>query len=292
MPRPIIFGEIEGIEENQWFQGRKEMMPSSFHRSWGAGIDGNCKEGTAAIVLSGGYEDDKDLGDEIVYTGAGGNDPNTGKQISNQSWDNRGNAGLVKSMNEGLPVRVIRGHTHKSDFSPKSGYLYAGLYSVVDAWQEVGKSGFKICRFRLVYSGASASRKSIEEIELDHSVKEKRRKSGTVLRVVRDSKISSDLKNLYNHHCQVCNTAIKTKSGFYSEGAHIRPLGKPHNGDDSIANLLCLCPNHHVMFDKGSFSIRESLELIGVENGKLNVHEKHKINKENLNYHRKSHGYD
>lgn len=292
MPRPIIFGEIKEIEENQWFQGRKEMMPSSFHRSWGAGIDGNGKEGTAAIVLSGGYEDDKDLGDEIVYTGAGGNDPNTGKQISNQSWDNRGNAGLVKSMNEGLPLRVIRGHSHKSEFSPKTGYLYAGLYSVIDAWEEVGKSGFKICRFRLVYSGTSNSRKSIEEIELDHSVKEKRRKSGTVLRVIRDSKISSDLKNLYNHHCQVCNTAIKTKSGFYSEGAHIKPIGKPHNGDDSIANLLCLCPNHHVMFDKGSFSIKENLDLIGVENGKLNMNQKHKIDKENLNYHRKSHGYD
>jgi putative restriction endonuclease len=292
MPRPIIFGEIKEIEENQWFQGRKEMMPSSFHRSWGAGIDGNGKEGTAAIVLSGGYEDDKDLGDEIVYTGAGGNDPNTGKQISNQSWDNRGNAGLVKSMNEGLPLRVIRGHSHKSEFSPKTGYLYAGLYSVIDAWEEVGKSGFKICRFRLVYSGTSNSRKSIEEIELDHSVKEKRRKSGTVLRVIRDSKISSDLKNLYIHHCQVCNTAIKTKSGFYSEGAHIKPIGKPHNGDDSIANLLCLCPNHHVMFDKGSFSIKENLDLIGVENGKLNMNQKHKIDKENLNYHRKSHGYD
>ena len=37
-------------------QVEKEMMPSSFHRNWGAGIDGNAKEGTAAIVLSGGYE--------------------------------------------------------------------------------------------------------------------------------------------------------------------------------------------------------------------------------------------
>jgi putative restriction endonuclease len=78
MPRSIIFGEIEGISEGQWFEGRKEMMPTSFHRSWGAGIDGNGKEGTSAIVLSGGYEDDKDLGDEIIYTGAGGNDPNSG----------------------------------------------------------------------------------------------------------------------------------------------------------------------------------------------------------------------
>ncbi len=107
MPRTIIFGEIEGIPEGHFFDDRKQMMPSSFHRLWGAGIDGNGKDGVAAIVLSGGYEDDEDNGDEIIYTGAGGINPNTGKQIEDQSWTNRGNAGLVKSQNEGLPVRVI-----------------------------------------------------------------------------------------------------------------------------------------------------------------------------------------
>ena len=294
MPRDIIFGEIEGIEEGQWFEGRKEMMPTSFHRNWGAGIDGNGSEGTAAIVLSGGYEDDKDLGDEIIYTGAGGNDPNSGKQIDDQTWKNRGNAGLLKSMNEGLPVRVIRGHKHKSQFSPKSGYTYAGLYSVVDAWQKTGKSGFKICRFRLVYAGDNTERKSAEEIELDldHDVREQKRTRGTVLRIVRDTKLAHDVKALYNHKCQVCGVAIPTKNGFYSEGAHIKPLGKPHNGDDSLANLLCLCPNHHVMFDKGSFSIFDNYDLLGVEYERLNVHPKHKIENANLNYHRESHGYN
>ena len=292
MPRNILFGEIEGIKEDQWFKGRKEMMPSSFHRNWGAGIDGNSSEGTAAIVLSGGYEDDQDLGDEIIYTGAGGNDSKSGKQIEDQTWENRGNAGLLKSMNEGFPIRVIRGHKHKSKFSPNTGYTYAGLYSVVDAWQENGKSGFKICRFRLVYAGKNPKRKSAEEIELDHSVREKKRLKGTVLRIVRDTKLAHEIKNLYNHECQVCNIAIPTKKGLYSEGAHIKPLGKPHNGDDSIANLICLCPNHHVMFDKGSFSISDNYNLLGVESGQLNVHPKHKIEKKNLNYHRESHGFN
>lgn len=292
MPRPIIFGEIEGIQEGQWIKGRKEMMPSSFHRKWGSGIDGNSKEGTSAIVLSGGYEDDKDLGDEIIYTGAGGNDQSTGKQVADQTLLNPGNAGLIKSMNEGLPVRVIRGHTHKSTFSPKSGYQYAGLYSIVDAWKETGKSGFKICRFRLIYSGENIERKTAEDTELDHDIKKKRRKSGTVLRIIRDTKISSDLKKVYKFECQVCRTAIKTKNGFYAEGAHIKPLGKPHDGDDSVANLICLCPNHHVMFDRGTFSIQNNYELIGEETGLLHVHEKHKIDESNLIYHRKSHGYD
>ena len=70
MSRPIVFGEIEGFPEGHRFEGRKEMMPNSFHRNWGAGIDGNEKEGTSAIVLSGGYEDDEDEGAKY-YTVAG-----------------------------------------------------------------------------------------------------------------------------------------------------------------------------------------------------------------------------
>ena len=118
MARGIIFGEIEGFPEGHWFTGRKEMMPSSFPRNWGAGIDGNETEGTSAIVLSGGYEDDEDHGDEIIYTGAGGKDPSSRKQIEDQTWKNKGNAGLLKSMDQGLPEWVIRGHQHKSEYSP------------------------------------------------------------------------------------------------------------------------------------------------------------------------------
>ena len=30
----IKFGEIPGINEGNWFKGRKEMMSTSFHRKW------------------------------------------------------------------------------------------------------------------------------------------------------------------------------------------------------------------------------------------------------------------
>jgi putative restriction endonuclease len=291
MSRQIVFGEIPGIEEGHWFEGRKAMMPTSFHRNWGAGIDGNGKEGASAIVLSGGYEDDFDSGDEIIYTGAGGNDPNTGKQIENQSWENRGNAGLLKTMRAGLPIRVIRGHSHKSNFSPKSGYTYGGLFSIVDAWEETGKSGFTICRFRLEYSGGNQLRMTPEEIELDYEKRDKKRKEGTVIRIIRDTKIAGDIKRLYNYECQICGTPILIKSVRYAEGAHIKPLGKPHDGDDCSENLICLCPNHHVMFDGGAFSILDNLELTGSISGVLRLHPKHRLDKSNLKYHREHHGY-
>ena len=43
-----------------------------------AGISGAERDGADSIVVSGGYEDDEDYGNVIVYTGAGGNDPSSG----------------------------------------------------------------------------------------------------------------------------------------------------------------------------------------------------------------------
>jgi hypothetical protein len=37
-------------------------------------MHGRATDGCYSIVLSGGYEDDEDNGDEFVYTGAGGRD--------------------------------------------------------------------------------------------------------------------------------------------------------------------------------------------------------------------------
>lgn len=288
--RPIIIGDVQGIQKGDWFKDRKEMMPSSFHRVWTSGIDGNGREGAAAIVLSGGYADDVDYGDEIIYTGAGGN--KDGKQISDQSWSQSGNAGLLTSMDQGLPVRVVRGYQHKSEFSPKSGYLYSGLFRVVDSWEETGKEGFKICRYKLVYSDENPISTNNKILDFDAPKGSTERRVGTILRMVRDSNISRRIKELYAHQCQVCSTAIRTKSGFYSEGAHIKPLGRPHNGDDSIDNLLCLCPNHHVMFDKGMFSVGDDFSLLGDDvAGKLIVHNSHPLNVENFKYHRLTHGF-
>ncbi len=268
------------------------MMLSSFHRSWAAGIDGNGTDDAAAIALSGSYEDDEDNGDEIIYTGVGGNDSNTGKQTKDQNWE-KGNAGLRISMDRGLPVRVVRGSNHESRYSPTSGYQYAGLYSVVEAWEEVGKSGYKICRFRLEYSGQNPKRKTPEEIERSANGKPAQRKEGTILRIIRDTKMALEIKRLYDYKCQVCGDTIPTPGkGRYAEGAHIKPLGRPHNGDDSRDNLICLCPNHHVMFDKGSFSIADDFALMGEEaGGRLILHQEHKLNALNLQYHRKTHGY-
>ena len=160
----IIFGNPDGIKEGTWYPDRAALIEAGLHRHTVAGIDGNGTDGAAAIVVSGGYEDDVDYGDEIIYTGHGGNDPSTGKQIAHQCWDDPGNHGLVISHRKKLPVRVIRGWKHNSTFSPRSGYSYGGLYQVVDYKDKMGKSGFKICQFTL--------KKIVSEADLNSSITE------------------------------------------------------------------------------------------------------------------------
>ena len=161
----IIFGNPLRIKEGEIFESRAELIEVGLHRYNMHGIDGNANAGAAAIILSGGYEDDVDLGDEIIYTGHGGNDPNTGKQINDQSWESHGNKGLVISQQKQLPVRVIRSFKHNSVFSPERGYQYSGLYRITDHWEERGKSGYLICRFKLV-------KEEMLESELQYEIKE------------------------------------------------------------------------------------------------------------------------
>ena len=131
--QPDLFGEIAGHPVGSTFPDRASLFGAGLHRQMQAGIAGAAKNGGAeSIVLSGGYEDDKDLGDVIIYTGQGGQE--NGRQVADQELK-LGNLALCRNHLTGLPVRVIRGGRHRSPYSPASGYRYDGLYQVADAWQ-------------------------------------------------------------------------------------------------------------------------------------------------------------
>jgi len=283
-----VFGEISGIVEGQDFVDRVGLAAAGVHKPTQAGISYSEKDGADSIVLSGGYADDEDFGDLIVYTGMGGRDPNTGNQIADQKLD-RGNQGLAVSMREGLPVRVTRGSTHVNPFSPPTGYRYAGLYQVEDSWHETGMHGYMVWRYRLV------KRNQMPRVQVSLSSAEAEpggpadRKAVSVQRIVRDTQIAKAVKTKHACKCQVCGTAIVTPSGLYAEAAHIQPLGRPHNGPDIEANVLCLCPNHHVMFDSGAFRIADDFSLLGLE-GVLRRVAQHTIDPVFLTYHREHYG--
>lgn len=111
------------------------------------------------------------------------------------------------------------------------------------------------------------------------------RREYTTFRVVRNSAMAEYVKVLYGDRCQICSLAIETPHGLYSEGAHIQPLGSPHNGPDVISNILCLCPNHHVMLDYGTISIEDDYSLLGLP-GRLFVKSSHQLARKRLQYHR------
>ncbi|GAB3950358.1 HNH endonuclease [Spirosoma harenae] len=277
-----IFGEIEGILEGSEFENRYYLSYYGVHKPLQAGISGSQTEGADSIVLSGGYEDDEDYGDIIIYTGHGGRSQSTGAQVADQQLTHQ-NLALVLNCQRGLPVRVVRGYNHKSPFSPEQGYRYDGLYRIESYWREKGLSGFFVWRFQLI---------KIDQITGPNVVGEEQpvygkpnRAETTIQRIIRNSSLSLYVKELYDFKCQVCQLGVVTNTGLYAEAAHIQPLGLPHNGPDILDNLLCLCPNHHIMLDFGGFGIADDLVLIGVE-GKLYRKSKHNIDQKYLQYHR------
>ncbi|MFI1957184.1 HNH endonuclease [Streptomyces althioticus] len=75
------------------------------------------------------------------------------------------------------------------------------------------------------------------------------RREATRSVIVRDEALARKVKELEGGRCQVCDTALRYLNRPYSEAAHIRGLGSPHHGPDELQNLLCLCPNCHILFD-------------------------------------------
>jgi putative restriction endonuclease len=281
-----LFGHISDYAVNHWFESRKDMSKVGLHRPLQAGISGSGNEGADSIVLSGGYEDDEDYGNVIIYTGQGGRDLNTGKQIADQLLT-LGNLALAKSRNDGLPVRVIRGWHHKSPYSPEAGYVYAGLFKVEDCWREIGRSGYHVWRYRLV--NVIDTEYPDGESEQATQPSKPVRRATSIQRIVRDTRKAQEVKERYDYCCQVCRVRLEGLAGPYAEAAHIIPLGKPHDGPDTVDNIICLCPNHHVLFDLGTFAIADDLSLIGIE-GHLYIQAGHSLSREYLKYHRERYG--
>jgi putative restriction endonuclease len=106
----------------------------------------------------------------------------------------------------------------------------------------------------------------------------------------RDQRLVDRVKLLHRHQCQVCGLRLETRFSHYSEAAHIRGLGNPHNGPDEISNLLCLCPNHHVQFDTLAIFIDEDWNIRRSKDEEristLRRHPEHEIDEQYVEYHR------
>jgi len=274
-----LFGNVDGFPEGSHFASRIEIKNAGLHRYHINGISRVVHVGCDAIILNGGYIDDEDHGDWILYTGEGGRKEGSRKQEYHQPF-NKGNLDLSRNLRSGYPIRVFRGSNHfNKEYAPSSGYRYDGLYHLSDWYPATGKDGFRIYRFVLV--------KQDEMVigDLNKGSKKPSRKKRTTYDIQRNPAIPQRLKELYNYNCQVCGIRLEANSIPYAEGAHIKGLGRPHNGSDEIANMIILCPNDHYLFDQFAFSIKDDFTFLGIK-GSLTVHPSHHIDIENLTYHR------
>ncbi|KAF3457532.1 hypothetical protein FNV43_RR02190 [Rhamnella rubrinervis] len=149
-----IVGSIPGVCIGDLFFFRMELCVVGLHGQCQAGIDylpasqsSNGEPIATSVIVSGGYEDDEDAGDVIIYTGHGGQDK-LSKQCVHQKLE-CGNLALERSMHYGIEVRVIRGIKYQGSISTKV-YVYDGLYKITDSWFDVGKSGFGVYKYKLV----------------------------------------------------------------------------------------------------------------------------------------------
>lgn len=278
----MTYGAVYGTPVGARFRNRRSLYDAKIHRDIRRGICGgpDKKRGAESVVVSGGYEDDLDLGQIIYYTGIGKRD-SSGRLTADQEFSGL-NGSLAVNTQTGQPVRVIR--------SVGGELEYSGLYVVEDAFLRPGLSGFQICQYRL------RSLQRVGEADSDGiKLGEAKRALTTHYRLVRDPGVPAQIKELYDYRCQICNTRIETLAGPYCEGAHLVPLGGGADGPDVGSNMLSLCPNHHVMLDHGSICLTDDWRVVdrdGHSLGALSVHPDHGLRVEYARKHRRLMGFD
>ncbi|UOQ99072.1 YDG/SRA domain-containing protein [Hymenobacter sp. 5317J-9] len=145
MSQPV-YGHVGSYRPGDTFRNRIDLSLSRVHRPRRTGVCGTQQLGAESIVLAGQYEEDDFGEDEILYSGNGGRDPKTGRQIMDQV-PTTGILALLRSIETGLPVRVLRKVPAEDDALEV--YRYEGLYQVVGSTYGPGKSGFRVYVFRL-----------------------------------------------------------------------------------------------------------------------------------------------
>ncbi|KKB35080.1 HNH endonuclease [Bacillus thermotolerans] len=81
-------------------------------------------------------------------------------------------------------------------------------------------------------------------------------------RWMRDKSLAYILKRYYQNTCQLCEVRLQTVNGYISEVHHVQPYNDIHKGDDTIKNMIVLCPNCHSRFDDFYYAISPELLVV------------------------------
>lgn len=211
-------------------------------------------------------------GDEFTYVGEG------------QSGDQElkaGNRYLAEAKTAPLPIFFFYKPTNADAWE------YRGPVEVLD-YERVRRGGRRVFEFTLTYQTKDRVDQSSHASDISPPRRIETRRS----RVIRDTQLSTQLKEEYRFECQICGDVRQQSPGEkYAEAHHIRPLGSPHDGPDIRSNLIVVCPNHHADFDYGMLSVDPETGRIahaydhGVDGTTLNTRPDHEIDTEYLRYH-------
>jgi predicted restriction endonuclease len=124
--------------------------------------------------------------------------------------------------------------------------------------------------FEGLFDGVSAPAIDVNPNELPPRIRTE------ISRVVRDTVLTRRLKREYAGQCQICGKKLELgPNEYYVEAHHLKPLGQEHSGPDVELNIVCVCPNCHVLLDYGALKI-------GPKTLKVCLHQ---VGKEFLDYH-------
>lgn len=187
-------------------------------------------------------------------------------------------------------VTLKRGHKYKpyKDWKNYSNSMFQIIqrhcrdYRKFSGIVHFEKVGSQPLRFRLIgYDSVSETDKQNEVPTTPRSKdldEPPLRFESITYRILRDTALARQIKVLHGFRCQVCKSDPLQigRDRYYAEIHHIKPLGLPHNGLDVKENILCVCPNCHVLLDYGA---------IKLDLNKLHSIPSHKIGKKYIQYH-------
>ncbi|KAG5230454.1 YDG domain-containing protein [Salix suchowensis] len=147
----------------RWFRFQAELNVIGLHCNFQNGIDYMKKNGISlatSIVVSERYANNMESPGVLIYSGHGGNPTVRGGQAIKDQKLELGNLALKHCMDSKTPVRVIYKVKLKSSkiFSLKGTgwrrnlnpiFVYDGLYTVEEFWEERGEFGKLVFKFKL-----------------------------------------------------------------------------------------------------------------------------------------------
>ncbi len=91
-------------------------------------------------------------------------------------------------------------------------------------------------------------------------------------RILRDTARAREVKAAHSYRCQLCGGCLTLSDGTpYAEAHHVKPLANRHRGPDIDENIICVCPNCHVLLDYGVIQL-DSTRLEGIDGKFITYH--------------------